>query len=507
MIPCAYSHLCAVTGNRCAVRSGEIGDNAIAMKAHAQSCPAAKARRSILPAVALLAAVSFTSPLVATNGMNMEGYGPVATALGGASMAYDNGTAAVINNPATLSLMAEQARLDLAVGILGPDITATSTTGVGADSQSTAFFMPAFGYAKRSGNLVYGFGLFGQGGMGCEYGANSWRGLGFGLVNRTEVSVGRAIIPIAWKVNDRLHLAASADFMWAGMDLKMAMSGAQFFDLVNPMSQQFGRASGTIIQSFNGMMGTLPVGTNVDYAYFDFSNGSDFTGKARGYGYAGKIGIVYEASSNVTLGLTYHSRSAMGDLTTSNAKVSFQLNVPGMGAMAQTLNGSMRINDFEWPAMLGAGLAYRPTDRWLLVADVREIFWKDVMQQFSMTFTANSSAANGPFANQVLDATLFQNWDNQFVLQLGAAYQVSDALTLRFGGNFSSDPIPDKFLNCLFPATIERHLTAGFGWRIDARASVDVSLTRGFKVSKINGYGIGVSHAQTNAQIMYSYRF
>ena len=32
-----------------------------------------------------------------TNGMNMEGYGPIATSMGGASMAYDNGTAAVIN--------------------------------------------------------------------------------------------------------------------------------------------------------------------------------------------------------------------------------------------------------------------------------------------------------------------------------------------------------------------------------------------------------------------------
>ena len=41
----------------------------------------------------------------ATNGMNMEGYGPIAAAMGGASMAYDNGTAAMMNNPATIGLM------------------------------------------------------------------------------------------------------------------------------------------------------------------------------------------------------------------------------------------------------------------------------------------------------------------------------------------------------------------------------------------------------------------
>lgn len=463
--------------------------------------------RSLLPLAATLAAVGLTSPLVATNGMNMEGYGPIATAMGGTSMAFDNGTAAVINNPATLGLMAERARLDVALGLLGPDITATSPTGAAADSELSAFYMPAFGYARRSGDLTYGLGVFGQGGMGCQYDANTWRGLGFGLENRTEVSVGRVIAPLAWKVNDRLHIAATADFLWAGMDLKMAMSGTQFFDLVMPNSQQFGRASGTIVQSFSGMMATLPAGTNVDYAYFNFSNGNAMTGEAKGYGYAGKIGLVYQATPQLTLGLTYHTKSALNDLKTTRAAMSFQLNVPGMGRMAQTLNGEMKVNNFEWPAMLGAGLAYRPNERWLIAADLRQIYWASVMNQFAMTFTASSATSNGSFAGQQLSAVLFQNWDDQLVVQLGAAYQATDQLTLRFGGAASSDPIPDKFLNCLFPATIERHLTVGCGWKFNEHSSVDVSFTHGFEVGKTNGYGIHITHAQNNAQLMYSYRF
>src|SRR5690606_21581711 len=59
----------------------------------------------------------------ATNGMNLEGYGPIATGMGGASMAYDNGTAAVMNNPATLGLMEEGNRLDFALGALRPDVS------------------------------------------------------------------------------------------------------------------------------------------------------------------------------------------------------------------------------------------------------------------------------------------------------------------------------------------------------------------------------------------------
>lgn len=466
-----------------------------------------KTLRPLLTLAACAAAVSLTSPLVATNGMNMEGYGPIATAMGGTSLAFENGTAAVINNPATLSLMTERARLDLAFGALGPSVAATSPEGQRAKSESTSFYMPAFGYARRAGDLVYGFGVFGQGGMGCQYAPDSWRGLGFGLQNRTEVSVGRAIAPLVWKVNEHLHLAATADFMWAGMDLKMAMSGTQFFDLVMPNSQQFGRASGSIIQGFTTMMGSLPGGTSVDYAYFNFSDGSAVTGAAKGYGYAGKLGLLYVVDEKLSFGLTYHSRSKLSDLKATDARLAFQLNIPGMGRMAQTLTGTIKVNDFEWPALLGAGFAYRPNSRWLLAADVREIFWQDVMDQFQMTFTADGAPSNGSFANQSMTAALFQRWDNQFVVQLGAAYQYADALTLRCGLNFSNDPVPDRYLNCLFPATVQQHVTLGFGLKLTARSSLDVSYTHGIEVTKTNGYGIRISHGQNNAQLMYSYRF
>ena len=103
----------------------------------------------------------------ATNGMNMEGYGPIAMGLGGAAMAYDNGTAAVINNPATLGLAAQGARLDLALGLLGPDVK-SAQGGESWTSDADAFYMPAFGWNKKQGRLSYGLATFAQGGMGTE---------------------------------------------------------------------------------------------------------------------------------------------------------------------------------------------------------------------------------------------------------------------------------------------------------------------------------------------------
>ncbi|MFZ5495121.1 MAG: OmpP1/FadL family transporter [Verrucomicrobiota bacterium] len=468
-----------------------------------QSPHSLRVRSAVIPALVLAA---MAPSLRATNGMNMEGYGPVATALGGASFAFDNGTAAVMNNPATLSLMPQVARLDVALGVLGPDISATNPAGQVARSRARAFFMPALGYVRRSGAVTYGLGLFGQGGMGCEYDANSWRGLGFGLENRTEVSVGRLIAPVSWRVNEKLSLAATADFVWAGMDLRMAMSGTQFFDLVMPTSQQFGRASGTIVQRFGQIMQMMPAGTAVDYAYFDFSNGNPFTGKAQGYGYAGKVGLVYQAAPEVAFGLTYHARTALADLK-DGAAVSFQLNAPGLGQVPQKLTGDIRVRDFEWPAMIGAGFAWDPQGPWSFVADVRRVLWSEVMDSFRMAFTASGSSANGSFAGQTLDAELFQNWKDQTTVQVGASYVATSDLTLRFGANLSSNPIPDRYLNCLFPATIEKHFTAGFSYRVAENSTIDWSATYGFEVNRTNGYGIAISHRQINSQVMFSHRF
>ena len=86
-------------------------------------------KKNLTLAVAVAAAVAAPS-VFATNGMNMQGYGPIAYGMGGASMAYDNGVAAVMNNPATLGLMPQGSRIDVAYGYLGPNVDAKFAAGV-----------------------------------------------------------------------------------------------------------------------------------------------------------------------------------------------------------------------------------------------------------------------------------------------------------------------------------------------------------------------------------------
>lgn len=174
----------------------------------------------------------------------MEGYGPTASAMGGAAMAYGNGSAAMANNPATLGLMAPGSRIDVMVGFVGPDVSAPGKAG---KSSADAFYMPAFGYVKKQGKLTYGVGIYGQGGMGTEY-ANG---------DMAQVGVGRLIVPLAYAVNVRLNLGGSVDVVWAGMDLVMGAAGINFKD------------------------------------------DSDFTGAAKGYSLAGKLGFTYKLNKTL----------------------------------------------------------------------------------------------------------------------------------------------------------------------------------------------------------------
>lgn len=484
-----------------------------------------------------LSAVAALLPAVvyATNGMNLEGYGPVATGMGGASMAYDNGSAAMMNNPATIGLMPDGNRADFALGLLGPNVTAKRTGQPDAKSSGTAYYMPALGWLSKQGGFTYGAGVFSQGGMGTDYKADSFMAAGSGEKVRSEVGVGRFMVPVAYDVSPEFTIGGSLDLVWAGMDIKMAMSGAQFGDMVGVLggTQSAGVASGSMVSGLASKVGTFMnngMGTGagfgtgpVNWARFDFSNSGAFTGEAKGAGFAGKIGGVYRPNQQLAIGATYHTKTSLSDLKSNNATVTMNANVdsgnaaggPASGVyVAKTIavTGKIKVIDFEWPAFFGIGAAFQATDQLMIAADIKRIQWADVMKNFHMEFTADAVSAQAGlaqgFGGAVLDATLFQKWKDQTVIALGASYKVDPAWTVRLGYNQASNPIPDTYLNALFPAIEETHVTAGVGFEMSKASSFDFSLTDGLEKKATNSQNqVASTMSQLNWQFMYSYRY
>ena len=431
-----------------------------------------------LTPIALACALPLTA--LATNGMNMEGYGPVSTGMGVASQAIDHGTAAMAQNPATLSLMAPGARLDLAIGLLGPDVSSAVTGMPTANSGGTSYVMPALGYARRSGALTYGFGVFAQGGMGTEYGANTFLAAGSGAPVRSELGVGRVILPVAWQVSPEFAVGATLDFMWSGLDMRFAASGAQLGSLVTGASGNLGAA--------------LPALGGAPWARIDFSDSNDFTGQADSTGWAGKLGAVYKLNPAWTIGASYQFESALGDMKTSSTGASLS------AAGGFTDSGRLTVVDFQWPAALAFGAAWQATPAVMVAADIKRLGWSDVMKDFKMRFDSAGVGGSVSFA-------LPQNWEDQTILNLGVAWAVNGQLTLRGGVNLADNPIPDALVNPLFPATVEDHYTLGLGYRFSLASDLNASLTIAPNVTVVNGMGVTVRHKQTNAQLMYTYRF
>jgi long-chain fatty acid transport protein len=475
-------------------------------------------KKNLVLAAAVAVAVAAPAAF-ATNGMNMQGYGPIAYGMGGASMAYDNGMAATMNNPATLALMPQGDRLDLALGFLGPVVESEGT-----DSDATAFWMPAVGWGRKNGPLTYGVGMFAQGGMGAEYDKNSTAAANSGDKVRSELGVGRLIFPVAYAVDSNLTVGGSVDYVWAGLDLLMAMSGGQFADMLDPAfgfgsTQTMGTASGTGVDLLAGALGGGAI-TGVNWARFEFSNPDPFRGESQGTGFAGKIGMTYKISPALTVGATYHSKTALGDLEADDAKMkaSVVCTVGGCGFAGDataTIKGKIVIKDFQWPSTFGVGMAYQASDKLMVAADYKRIGWKEVMKDFRMIFTADATqsdplASGFGFGGTTVDATLFQDWDDQDVYQIGAAYKLTDTTTLRVGYNTANNPIPDKYVQPLFPAIMESHYTLGAGFVLGKTSTFDVAIAHAPQVEATNSDPTGGQTSKSGGnsfQVMYSNRF
>ena len=138
------------------------------------------------------------------------------------------------------------------------------------------------------------------------------------------------------------------------------------------------------------------------------------------------------------------------------------------------------------------------------------------MKDFKMSFKANADQGN-PLADPaaafglggtVMDATLYQDWDDQTVFNLGAAFKATDMITVRAGWNHASNPIPDKYLNYLFPAIIEDHLTAGLGLDFNESSSLNFAMSFALETDATNpNTGIKSEHSQLSWQLMYTYRY
>jgi long-chain fatty acid transport protein len=362
-----------------------------------------------------LIGVSISSPALATNGINLIGFGAESTLMGGADTAVARDTSALNTNPA--GLVQIQGKLLDGFGSLLRTTDLAHEDALNdqhADNRYT--LLAGGGYAQSLEALpcTAGVGLFTQGGAGAvfkhintPFGTNDEMSSLFGIAK---------IIPgIGCQVTDKLSLGASVSLVYATIEQKF------FYNTSN-------------------------------IAFPGFRNEG-----ASALRFGLKLGAQYKLNDAWTLGASYTEKTEL-PLTDGTAK--FNMTGAGLGIVKYN---NLSIKGFALPREVAIGTAFKPNENWLLSAKVNWINWADAINDV----TTSATDSNNPLAPQAIVIVTPQNWHNQIVYALGLAYSYDDATTLYAGYNHGKNPMPERNSNPLLAAILEDHITLGFSRKLN----------------------------------------
>jgi long-chain fatty acid transport protein len=115
--------------------------------------------------------------------------------------------------------------------------------------------------------------------------------------------------------------------------------------------------------------------------------------------------------------------------------------------------------DFDIPATLILGAAFKATPTLTIAFDVQEIFYSDIDalgNPHDLVFGPNTLGS---------DDGLGFGWEDQTIFKLGAQWEYRPDLTFRAGYSHADQVIPgaQALFNILAPATVRDHFTLGVG--------------------------------------------
>jgi len=365
-------------------------------------------------------AAGLTTGLFA-NGLNLNGNGSKANAMGGAFVGLANDFSAAYWNPAGLAQMTKAS-----FSLYGADILPFGTyqfdlAGVDAKSTFKHYLIPAFGYFRPLGDkIVVGIYLNAPSGAGAEWDgadlANLTGGTAYTWISRLGIFT---ISPsIAVKVTEQIMLGATMDINYGMLEMSQPRPGI-----------------------------------------------GQYSEDLKGWAVNGTFGLLVKPVKQFSFGVTYK--------LPFTAKLKGDVTIPGAVALPgpppTTVTGTRTAT---WPQWLAAGIAFKPTEKLTFTADVQYTNWEK-LQTIPVTFenaTWQTFLSSGA-AYQLL-------WKDTTQFRFGVEYMASKCLALRAGYYFDPNPGPVTTQNILLPEFKYNWMTAGFGY-MSEKIAIDFSVEYG----------------------------
>lgn len=380
-------------------------------------------------------------PSLASNGMNMIGFGAESVAMGGADLAMTKSACSMNINPAGIA-QPGQAMFEFGLTPMNPSLSHTDTLGNNRADDLQRYPMPYIGYTHPMRNVSLGIGFFAQGGLGAEYNnlstpfsvmaASGTLPTGFfdndlipaGDDTQTNIAHAKLTPTMAWRINPQVTVGVALNVSHLNAEMKLFPETSVVADL-----DQSGVAGDSPRDAFFGM---------------DLQNAS-----STGYGL--RLGAQYRKGPFMLAG-AYVTET---DLDLEGGDMTLNLTALGLGKV----HYDAKMVGFAWPRQAGVGTAYQMTPRFTLAADMDWTNWADAIGMLTIELE-NPDVPSAPSSRKI---PFPMNWKNQWVWALGAEVTPAPNWTVRMGYNHSDTPIPAQSLRPLFPAIAEDHVTAGFG--------------------------------------------
>lgn len=356
------------------------------------------------------------------NGLNLNGVGSKASSMGTCFIGLADDFSAVFFNPAGLTQM-KNPSLTLFITNLMPTGTYNfellGTTLADTQTESVMYPSGALAYYKPlSDKLVVGIAGYVPSGVGAR-----------------------------WPGDELAMLSGGTEFVWDSTIFMISVSPVAAYKI----SEKFSIGASLNIDYVRLTM-DRPGGDGMRIPYFQYSE------TFSGFGLGATIGLMYKPMDMLSIGLTW--------------KAPVKATIGGHAEVPAYLSSLTSRSDGErsatWPMWLGAGIAFKPTDKLTVVADVVYNNWKK-MQSIPVTFDEPVWVIAG--MEEASEFTL--KWEDTWDFKVGVEYRLSDSLALRAGFYTDNSPSPEETLNILLPSIDYRVVTFGLGY---TRGKINVDL-------------------------------
>jgi long-chain fatty acid transport protein len=152
----------------------------------------------------------------------------------------------------------------------------------------------------------------------------------------------------------------------------------------------------------------------------------------------------------------------------------------------------------DMPASVAFGLAFKPMPGLLVEADIKRIFFNDVMDRITVT------TPGAPYPS-----ALTFGWDDQTVYSIGVKKDMGP-MAVSVGYNYGKSPIGAEDVNSNLGSTaiVEHHLSFGLTRKFSDKVSGSFAYTHAFEneLTQTGGTNtIKISQNQYNMNIAYKF--